>query len=117
MKIVDILKDKYPLIQGILIGLIAAIPIMVVAVIDIFEYDKIHNETEATIVDTIDGRYEILSEYTQSDGNDGSIHYYIAYDKVTNVLYTIGKSEGSSPTFTVMLGESGHPIKFAGKED
>ena len=72
-------------------------------------------EDTKEVIDTYGGRFEIINEYVQSDGIDGSLHYYIAYDKVTKVLYTIGKADGSSPTFTVMVGETGTPILYAGK--
>lgn len=74
-------------------------------------------KVEVEAIDVYNGRFEIINEYTQSDGIDSSFHYYIAYDKVTKVIYVIGKAEGSSPTFTVMVGETGTPIRYAGKGD
>lgn len=75
------------------------------------------SSTMEDVIDVSNGRFEIINEYTQNDGIDGSIHYYIAYDKVTKVIYTIGKASGSSPTFTVMVGETGTPILYGGKDE
>ena len=62
-------------------------------------------------------RFCILSESVQSDDMDGSFHYYIAYEKITKVMYVIGKAEGSSPTFTVMETANGTPLLFKGKDE
>ena len=80
------------------------------------ERKKTSNIETDDIVDISGGRYEIINEYTQNDGIEESIHYYIAYDKVTKVIYTIGKAPESSPTFTVMVGPTGDPIRYGGKD-
>ena len=83
---------------------------------DIYQHEINMSRSNIEYTDINGGRFTILNEFVQNSGNDESIHYYIAYDNKTKVMYTVGKAEGSSPSFTVMVNNLGVPMLYEEEE-
>lgn len=111
----EIKKDKEEMQNLIVVTLFIIVVFVLIGTFSVVSKTRKASFEGDQYVDVTGGRFEIINEYLQSDGTDSMLHYYIAYDKVTKVMYVIGNSEEGSPTFTVMIGETGGPILYAGK--
>lgn len=87
--------------------------VLIFCAISILSYNNSKQSINPTeFVDYGGERFIVLNEYNQNFG-DTNIHYYTTYDSVTKVMYLVGKAQGSSPTFTVMVGKNGSPLIYS----
>ena len=109
----DIEKDD--ILKGIIMAALMVVYFGIFILIMDIDKNLSENKTVTATVDLNNGWYTIISENTiVGDNVDEHIHYYIAYDNNTKVMYTIGKAEGAARAFTVMVRDTGKPRYYKG---